>query len=151
MTLEEKFEQLMKVNAEKDAQLEYLRRQLKQSMRRNHKELQSSGSSSHSHLVEEEGGESEGNRIGTSEEDEVRGNRRRRGDVYLLGVHFHFFNPTWELRSIRIHACQGSFWALSFEFRNKRHFMEFHLNYKVSFPKGDIKWGSKHLAFQREG
>ena len=47
-------------------------------------------------------------------------------DVYLLGVHFHFFNPTsWELRSIRIHACQGSFWALSFEFRNKRHFMEF--------------------------
>ena len=49
-------------------------------------------------------------------------------DVYLLGVHFHFFNPTsWELRSIRIHACQGSCLTLLFEFHDKRHFMEFYL------------------------
>ena len=49
-------------------------------------------------------------------------------DVYLLGVHLHFFNPTsWELRSIRIHACQGSCWTLLFEFQDKRHVMEFYL------------------------
>jgi len=49
-------------------------------------------------------------------------------DVYLLGVHLRFFNPTsWELRSIRIHACQGSCWTLLFEFHDKRHVMEFYL------------------------
>jgi len=78
MTLEERFEQLMKVNAEKDAQLEYLRKQHEQSMRGNRKELQSSGSSSRSQSAEEEG-ESEGNPFGTSEEDEAREPRRRRG------------------------------------------------------------------------
>jgi len=34
-SLEEKFEQLMKLNAKKDAQLEYLRKQLDQAMRNN--------------------------------------------------------------------------------------------------------------------
>jgi len=35
MTLEEIFEQLMKVNAEKDAQVNYLSKQIKQAMRNN--------------------------------------------------------------------------------------------------------------------
>jgi len=38
-TLEEKFEQLLKLNAEKDAQLDYLRRQLDQAMMNNQKEI----------------------------------------------------------------------------------------------------------------
>ena len=78
MTLEERFEHLMKVNAEKDAQLEYLRKQLEQSMRRNRKELRNSNSSSRFQSVAEEE-ESEGNPFGTSEEDEAREPRRRRG------------------------------------------------------------------------
>ena len=48
----------MKVNAGKDAQFEYLRRQLEQSMRKNHKEPQSSRSTSRSHSMEEEESES---------------------------------------------------------------------------------------------
>ena len=55
MTLEERFEQLMKVNAANNAQLDYLRKQLEESMRGNRKELQSSGSSSRSQSTEEEG------------------------------------------------------------------------------------------------
>jgi hypothetical protein len=78
MTLEERFEHVMKLNAEKEAQIEYLRRQLDQAMRRNRKEIQSSKSSSRSHSEEEEEGGSESNPFGTSEEEEVREPRRRR-------------------------------------------------------------------------
>lgn len=42
MTLEDRFEQLMKANAEKHAPLEYLRRQLDQAIRNNRREIQSS-------------------------------------------------------------------------------------------------------------
>ena len=67
-------------------------------------------------------------------------------DGYLLGVHFHPFNPTsWELRSIRLHVCQGSFWALSFEFRNKRHFMEFYLaRHKLKQPNRMVGTSSEN-------
>jgi len=71
---------------------------------------------------------------------EERGN-----DVDLQGDNIHSFSPTsWEAGSIQTHAWRNSFWALTFEFHDKRHFMEFYSNYKVSFPEGDIKWGSKH-------
>jgi len=53
-TLEERFEQLMKLNAEKDAQLDYLRKQLDLAMRNNQKEIQSSRSSSEFEAQEEE-------------------------------------------------------------------------------------------------
>jgi len=70
-------------------------------------------------------------------------------DVYFQWYHFHSFNPSsWKATSIQIHARQGSFRAILFEFHGKRHFMEFYLNYKVSFPEWDIKWGSKHCTFK---
>jgi len=47
-TPEERFEQLLKLNTEKDAELDYLRRQLDQSMGNNRREIQSSGSHSES-------------------------------------------------------------------------------------------------------
>ena len=43
-TLEENFQQLLKLNAEKDAQLEYLRKQLDQKMRNNRKQILSTPS-----------------------------------------------------------------------------------------------------------
>ena len=41
-TLEEKFEEMLRLHAEKDAQIEYLRKQLAQSMRNNWRGIQSS-------------------------------------------------------------------------------------------------------------
>jgi len=76
LTLEERFEQLMKVNPKEDAQLDYLRRQLDQARRSNRKELQSSRSTSVSHLADED---FEGKPFGTSEEEEVREHKRHRG------------------------------------------------------------------------
>ena len=52
-TFEERFEQLMKLNVEKDAQLDYLIRQLDQAMRNNQKEIQSSRFSIESKALEE--------------------------------------------------------------------------------------------------
>jgi len=47
-------------------------------------------------------------------------------DVYFQGDHIHSFNPTSsEASSIQTHAWRYSFWALLFDFHNKRHVMEF--------------------------
>jgi len=67
----------MKVNVEKDAKLEYLRKQLEQSMRTNQRAIQSLHSTIESNLVEDE---SESNPFTSSEEEEERRPRRlRRG------------------------------------------------------------------------
>jgi len=73
-SLEEKFEQLMKLNAKKDAQLEYLKKQLDQAMRNNRREIRSS----HSSDSQSVGEESEGNPFATSDEDLERRPRRAR-------------------------------------------------------------------------
>jgi len=81
--LEEKFEQLIKLNAEKDAQLEYLRKQLDQARRNNRREIRSS----HSSDSQSVGGESEGNPFATSDEDLKRRPRRaRRGKQLALDL-----------------------------------------------------------------
>ena len=65
-------------------------------------------------------------------------------DVYFQGYHFHSFNSTsWEVTSMQIHAWQGPSLVPLFEFHDKRHFMEFYLNFKVPCPKGFSKWGSR--------
>ena len=56
-TLEKKYEQLTRENAEKEAQLAYLRKQMEQLMRRNRRTCQGSTSSSDCHPEEEEGSE----------------------------------------------------------------------------------------------
>jgi len=48
MTMEEKFEKLLKLNTENDAQLEYLRKQLELTIRIHRREVQSSHSTSES-------------------------------------------------------------------------------------------------------
>jgi len=53
-TLEERFEQLLKLNTKEDAQLDYLRKQLEQTMGKNRREVQSSRSSSESEAPREE-------------------------------------------------------------------------------------------------
>ena len=58
-TLEEKFEKMLRLHAEKDAQIEYLRRQLAQSMRNNQGEIQSSRSHSEPKESREEAEEEE--------------------------------------------------------------------------------------------
>jgi len=71
MTLEERFEQLMKANAKNDtiSQLEHLRRQLKQVMRNSCREIQSSHETSESNLVEDG---SKSNPFATSEANDDR-------------------------------------------------------------------------------
>ena len=82
MTLEERFEQLMKVNVEKNAQLEYLRKQLEQAMRNNLREIQSSHSTSESNSVEDG---SDSNPFASSEDEgESRLRRPRRGKQLAL-------------------------------------------------------------------
>jgi len=66
LSLEEKFEHLLKASAKKDAQLEYLRGKLAQAMRNNQGEVQSSHSSSECNSVEEE---SKNNPLQTSDEE----------------------------------------------------------------------------------
>ena len=58
-TLEEKFEEMLRIHAEKGAQIDYLRKQLDQSMRNNRREIQSSCSFSGSEAIRDgaEGGE----------------------------------------------------------------------------------------------
>lgn len=91
LSLEEKFEQLLKLNAEKDAQLEYLRKQLDQAMRNNRREIRSSHSSD-SHSV---GEESEDNPFATSDEElERRPRRARRGKQ--LAMDFKVEIPEFE-------------------------------------------------------
>jgi len=68
-TFKEKFEQLMKVNAEKDAQLDYLRKQCDQAMRNNQKKIRRSHSSSEPEDLE---GEAREESIEATEEDERR-------------------------------------------------------------------------------
>ena len=71
----------MKLNAEKDAQVEYLRKQLDRAMRNNRRKIRSSHSSD-SQLV---GEESEGNPFAASDEDlERRARRARRGKQLAL-------------------------------------------------------------------
>jgi len=65
----------MRDNTEKDAQLEYLRKQLEQAMRKNRREIQSSHSTSESNLIEDG---SKSNPFASSEEEEVRRPRRPR-------------------------------------------------------------------------
>ena len=86
LSLEEKFPQLLTLNAKKDAQLGYLRKQLEPPMRNNRRETESSHSPSESQSVDEE---SEGNPFAISDEDQERGPRRtRRGrPFYCLGFH----------------------------------------------------------------
>lgn len=74
-TLEERFEQLMKSNAEKDAQIEQLRRQLDSTMRYNLRGGRSLHSHSETHSV---GEESEEQPLATSDEEEERRPRRAR-------------------------------------------------------------------------
>jgi len=77
MTLEERFEQLMKDNAEKEAPLEYLRRQLEQAIRNNRREVHSSCSTNESNSVKDG---SDDNPFALSEYDRERRPRRiRRG------------------------------------------------------------------------
>jgi len=56
LSSEEKFEALLKQNAEKEAQNEYLRRQLQDFMTQRRKATRSSSSSSHTIRAEEERG-----------------------------------------------------------------------------------------------
>jgi len=57
-------------------------------------------------------------------------------DVYFQGDHFHSLNSTSKEVSFKqVHAWQGSSLVPLFEFRDKRHFMEFYLNFKVPYPK----------------
>ena len=82
MTLAEMLEPLMTVNAEKDAQIEYLRKQLEQAIKNNRREIQSSHSTSESNSVEDE---SESNPFASSEEEgERRPRRPRRGKQLAL-------------------------------------------------------------------
>ena len=63
-------------------------------------------------------------------------------DVHFQGCHFHSSSSTsWEASSKQIHAWQGPSSVPLFEFHDKRHFMEFYLNFKVPYPKmmGAIK------------
>ena len=63
-------------------------------------------------------------------------------DICFQGYYFHSFNSTsWEASSIQIHAWQGPSLVPLFEFHEKRHFMEFYLNFKLPYPKGFSKWG----------
>ena len=65
-------------------------------------------------------------------------------DVYFQGYHFHSFKSTsWEVSSTQIHAWEGPFLVPLFEFCDKRHSIEFYLNFKVPYPKGFSKWGSR--------
>ena len=73
MTLEEQFEQLMKDNAKKDAQFDYLRRKIEQAMRNNWREVHSSHSTSESNLVKDG---FEDNPFASSEDDRGRTLRR---------------------------------------------------------------------------
>jgi len=58
-------------------------------------------------------------------------------DVYFQGDHFHSLNSTSrEVSFKQVHAWQGSSLVPLFEFLDKRHFMEFYLNFKVPYPKG---------------
>ena len=71
----------MKLNAEKDAQLEYLRKQLEQAMRNTRREIRSS----HSSDSQSVGGDSDGNPFATSDEDlERRPRRSRKGKQLAL-------------------------------------------------------------------
>jgi len=47
---------------------------------------------------------------------------------------------------IQIHAWQGSSLVPLFEFHDKRHFMEFYLNFKVPYPKGFFCNDGDHQA-----
>ena len=44
---------------------------------------------------------------------------------------------------MQIHAWEGPFLVPLFEFCDKRHSIEFYLNFKVPYPKGFSKWGSR--------
>jgi len=91
-SLEEKFEQLLKANVEKDAQLEYLRKQPSQVMKNNWKEIQSSCSASGFESTEEV---TESNPFTSSDEDEERRPRRtRRGKQ--LAMDFKVEIPEFE-------------------------------------------------------
>jgi len=69
--------------------------------------------------------------------------KERGFDVYFQGYYFHSFNSTsWEVSSIEIHAWQDFSLVPLFEFHDKRHFMEFYLNFKVPFANDFTKWGT---------
>jgi len=74
LTLEEMFEQLLKLNAEKDAQVEYLRKQLDQAMRNNRKAILSTPSVSTPEPTDEE---AESCHDSSGEEEGARRPRRR--------------------------------------------------------------------------
>ena len=68
----------------------------------------------------------------------------RLSDVYFQGDYFQSLNSTSrEVSFKQVHAWQGSSLVPIFEFHDKRHFMEFYLNFKVPFPNGFSKWGSR--------
>ena len=75
MSLEKKLEQALKLNAEKDAQLEYLRKQLGRTMKMNRREVLSTPTGS-AHEPSEEEVESYHD---SNEEEERRPRRRERG------------------------------------------------------------------------
>ena len=63
-------------------------------------------------------------------------------DVYFKGDHFHSSSSTLrEERSKRDHAWKHLYLVPLFEFHDTRHFVEFVLNFKVSYSKGISKWG----------
>jgi len=76
-SLEEKYESAMKDKAEKEAQLEYLRKQVAQLMRRNRRTFQGSNSLSNSHSEEE--GSAEHTLKASSGEEDSREPRRTHG------------------------------------------------------------------------
>ena len=72
-------------------------------------------------------------------------------DVYFQGTHFHPLNPTSrEVSFIQIHAWQGFSLVPLFKFQDKRHFVEFYLNFKVPFPTGSPNGDRECNGFQRE-
>jgi len=79
--LEEKFDQLLNHNAEKDAELEYLRKQLEQAMKNNQKEINNSHSVGE---AEPSGGEIETHTHAFSEEEERRPRRSRRSSHHAM-------------------------------------------------------------------
>jgi len=82
MTLDERFEQLMKINAEKDTQLEYLKKQLDYAMRNNRRDIQSSHSISEPNSDEDE---IKGNPFASSEDSkERRPESSRRGEQVVM-------------------------------------------------------------------
>ena len=58
------------------------------------------------------------------------------GDAYFQGCVFHSFKTkSWEVSSIQIHAWQGFSLVPLFELHDKRHFMQFYLNFKMPVLK----------------